>query len=124
MTDMTTGAELRAPAARGRAPGRDRLSVLVRIDRNGRHVSLVVTGPLTGTSQKALAPLAVRARTLFPESDLTVDLYEAPEAEPAAVDLLRWSLDEVRPVTGPVRITAPGPSRDRQPVGFPVGGTP
>ncbi|MFF0904052.1 UNVERIFIED_CONTAM: hypothetical protein RF653_10295 [Kocuria sp. CPCC 205316] len=124
MTDMTTGAELRAPTARGRAPGGDRLSVLVRIDLDGRHVTLVVTGPLTGTSQKALAPLAVRARALFPGSDLTVDLHEALEAEPAAVDLLRWSLDEVQPVTGPVRITALVPSRDQQPVGFPAGGTP
>ncbi|MFF0988444.1 hypothetical protein [Kocuria nitroreducens] len=121
---MTARAGQRAPTAPGGAPGGHKLSVLVRIDLDGRHVSLVVTGLLTGTNQQALAPLAVRARALFPEADVTVDLHQAPEAEPSAVDLLRWSLDDVQPVTGPVRITAPARSRDQQSEGFRAGGTP
>lgn len=124
MEDMTAGAGLRAPTAPRRAPGGHRLSVLVRIDLDGRHVALVVTGLLTGTNQQALAPLAVRARALFPESDVTVDLHQAHEAEPDAVDLLRWSLDEVQPVTGPVQITAPVRPREQRPEGFRAGGTP
>ncbi|GAA1774745.1 hypothetical protein GCM10009767_35970 [Kocuria aegyptia] len=98
--------------------------MLVRIDLEGRHVTLVVTGVLTGTNQQALAPLVLRARALFPEADITVDLNQAHDAEPEAVDLLHWSLDAVQPVTGPVRITAPVPPRDQRPVGRRGGGTP
>ncbi|MFE7629623.1 hypothetical protein [Kocuria sp. NPDC057446] len=98
--------------------------MLVRIDLDGRHVTLVVTGLLTGTNQQALAPLAVRARALFPESDVAVDLHQAHEAEPEAVDLLRWSLDDVQPVTGPVRITAPARPRVVRSERSRAGGTP
>lgn len=124
MSDMTAGAGLRAPTAPRTSPGGHKLSVLVQIDLDGRHVTLVVTGLLTGTNQQALAPLAVRARALFPESDVTVNLHQAHEAEPAAVDLLRWSLDDVQPVTGPVRITAPARSPDQRPEDSRAGGTP
>lgn len=124
MSDMTAAAGLSAPTAPGRAAGGPKLSVLVRIDLDGRHVALAVTGLLTGTNQQALAPLAVRARALFPESDLTVDLHQAQEAEPAAVELLRWSLEDVHPVTGPVRITAPARSREHQPQDIRPGGAP
>ena len=124
MDDMTAGAGLRAPIAPRGASDGHRLSVLVRIDLDGRHMTLVVTGLLTGTNQQALAPLAVRARALFPESDVIVDLHQAHEAEPEAVDLLRWSLDDVQPVTGPVRIAAPVRPGERRPEGFRAGGTP
>lgn len=108
MDDCTVHAGLRTPSAPERSRGAPKLSVLVRIDLDGRHVALVVTGVLTGTNQQALVPLATRARALFPGSDLTVELHQAHEAEPAAVDLLRWSLEDARPVTGPVRIVVPG----------------
>lgn len=114
MSDMTAGAGLSAPTAPGGPSGAPKLSVLVRIDLDGQHVALAVTGLLTGTNQQALAPLAVRARALFPDSDLTVDLLQAHEAEPAAVELLRWSLEEVQPVTGPVQITAPARPREHR----------
>lgn len=124
MDDRTAGAELRAPTTRGRAPEGQRLPVLVRIDLDGGLVTPVIRGRLTGTDQQALPPLAVRARTLFPEPDVTVDLHQAHDAEPAAVNLLRGSLDDVQPVTGPVRIAAPVRPGERRPQGFRAGGTP
>lgn len=95
---------------------RHKLSVLVRIDLDGKRVALVVTGSLTDGNQQALAPLVVRARTLFPESELSVELHEARPAETQAVDLLRRSLEDARPATGPVRIAVPdAPPGDRSP---------
>ena len=86
---------------------RNKLSVLVQIDLDGRRVTLAVTGSLTGANQQALAPLVARARSAFPEAEVMVDLHAAQLAESSAVDLLRWNLEAAQPATGPVQITAP-----------------
>ena len=93
---------------------RNKLSVLVQIDLDGRRVTLVVTGSLTEANQHVLVPLVARARSTFPEAEVTVDLHGTQPAESSAIDILRWSLEAVQPATGPVQITAPLlPHRDR-----------
>lgn len=69
-----------------------RLSVLVQIDLNGHAVTLVVTGEITLTNQKALPPLVARARTFFPEATITLDLSASHLVEPLAVELLERHL--------------------------------
>ncbi|MFI7481756.1 hypothetical protein ACH9EU_04985 [Kocuria sp. M1R5S2] len=96
---------------------RHKLSVLVRIDLDGKHVALVVTGHLTGSNQQAVAPLVLRTRRMFPESEVSVDLQQAHAEDPEAVDLLRWSLEDARPDTGPVRITSPARHPGHRPSG-------
>lgn len=95
-----------------------RLSVVVQVDVDGRHVVLAVMGTLTSHNQQALPPLVARARTLFPEAGLTVDLEQARAAEPAALDLLARSLRDGHP--GTVRITAP----DHRKLSIPAGPRP
>jgi hypothetical protein len=86
---------------------RNKLSVLVQIDLDGRQVTLAVTGSLTAANQQVLVPLVARALIAFPEAEVTVDLHGTQEAESSAIDILRWSLEAVQPATGPVRVTAP-----------------
>ena len=54
-----------------------KLSVLVQVDLDGRHVRLVVTGCLTEVSHRALGPLVRRARTLVPGIAVVVDATAA-----------------------------------------------
>jgi hypothetical protein len=84
-----------------------KLSVLVQIDLDGRHVTLDVTGTLTETNQQVLSPLIHRARTTFPEAGLSVNLHRARLGDSAAIDALAGSLQEDSPGTVPVQITAP-----------------
>lgn len=94
-----------------------KLSVVLQIDLDGHYVTLDVTGTLTETNQQALPPLVERSRAAFPQALLTVDLRRAELGEPAAVDLLAWSLQDGSPDTEAVRITAPAhPDRARRPV--------
>lgn len=86
-----------------------KLSVILQIDLDGKYVTLDVTGTLTEINQQALPPLLERSRALFPQAVLTVDLRRAELGEPAAIDLLTWSLQDGPPGTAPVRITAPVP---------------
>jgi len=71
-----------------------KLSVLVQIDLDGRYVRLLLTGCVTETNQHVLYPLIRRTRTLIPPVAVTVDLTCAEHVEAAAVDLLRWALDQ------------------------------
>jgi len=92
-----------------------KLSVLVQVDLEGRHLTLAVTGTLTETNQQALPPLVQRARAAFPHAQLTVDLNHARLAGNTAVELLRRGLLDQAPANGssgrrPVQITAPAPS--------------
>lgn len=58
----------------------------------------------------------LRARTLFPDAKVSVDLHEAHLAQTEAVDLLRRSLEAAQPTTGPVRIAVPdAPAGGRPP---------
>ncbi|MEX5294702.1 hypothetical protein QYM41_05395 [Kocuria sp. CPCC 205268] len=70
------------------------LSVVVRIERDTGCVHLVVTGDLTERNHRTLPPLVGRARALFPEASVVVDLTGAQHVEPEGLDLLRWSLDQ------------------------------
>ncbi|MGX5359336.1 hypothetical protein [Kocuria sp. KH4] len=70
------------------------VSVLVQVDRQSAAVRLVVGGCLTEHNHQAVRPLVLRARTLMPPASVTVDLTCAEHVEAAAVDLLRWALDE------------------------------
>ncbi|MEX5303653.1 hypothetical protein [Kocuria sabuli] len=70
-----------------------KLSVLVQVDLDGRHVRLVVTGCVTEVNHRALCPLIRRARTLVPGIAVIVDITSAHHVEPAAVDLLRWAAE-------------------------------
>lgn len=88
-----------------------RLSVLVQIDLQGTSVRLVVTGRLTQSNQHALHAAVTRARMLVPLAIVTVDLACAHHVETAAVDLLRWALEqsETTKATGPVKVLLPAP---------------
>ncbi|MEX5296202.1 hypothetical protein QYM41_13075 [Kocuria sp. CPCC 205268] len=77
-----------------------RPSVLVRVDLDGRHVRLVVSGCVTELNHRALCPLVRRARALVPDIAVVVDLTSAHHVEPAAVDLLRWAAEHEDAVRG------------------------
>ncbi|MEX5305640.1 hypothetical protein RF644_07730 [Kocuria sp. CPCC 205258] len=71
-----------------------KLSVLVRVDLDGRHLRLIVTGCLSAANQQALHPVIERARTLTPAAEVLVDLTAGDPPEPAAVTLLRAGIDQ------------------------------
>jgi hypothetical protein len=71
-----------------------KLSVLVRVDLDGRRLRLVVTGALTVANQQGLHPVIARARTLTPAAEVRLDLSACGTAEPAAVELLRGWIDQ------------------------------
>lgn len=50
------------------------ISVFVRIDRTGSTVILTVTGGPTPGDQRELTRMTARARALFPDAAVTVDL--------------------------------------------------
>lgn len=77
-----------------------KLSVLVQVDLDGRHVRLVLTGCLTEINHRALCPVVRRARTLVPGIAVIVDATSAQHVEPAAVDLLRWAAEHDDAVEG------------------------
>ncbi|MEX5258520.1 hypothetical protein [Kocuria arenosa] len=86
-----------------------KLSVAVRVDLDGRHVWVVVTGCLTEASQWALHPLIRRARTLTPGLRVTVDLSGAHHVEASAVSLLRLAIaqEDLGHRAGPVGLVVP-----------------
>lgn len=86
-------------------------AVLVQVDHLSASVRLVVSGCLTERNQQAVRPLVVRARTLIPPATVTVDLTGAEHVEAAAVDVLRWTLDEDAMLgeNGPVELLLPDP---------------
>lgn len=86
-----------------------KLSVLVQVDLDGRHVRLVVTGCLTEVSHRGLTPLVRRARTLVPGIAVVVDATAALHVEASAVDMMRWSTEheDAVPGTPPVEFVLP-----------------
>jgi hypothetical protein len=86
-----------------------KLSVLVQVDLDGRHVRLVVSGCLTEVNHRALCPVIRRARTLVPGIAVVVDVTTAHPVEPAAVELLRWAAEHDDAVQGtpPVEFVLP-----------------
>jgi hypothetical protein len=62
--------------------------VVAVIDLDGKHVRLVVTGPLTMDTQTALHPLIRLGRVLTPVTRVVVDLTGARITEAAAVEAL------------------------------------
>lgn len=86
-----------------------KLSVLVQVDLDGKHIRLVVTGCVTELNHRALCPLVRRARTLVPGIAVIVDITSAHHVEPAAVDLLRWAAEHEDAVrdTPPVQFVLP-----------------
>lgn len=89
-----------------------KLSVLVQVDLEGRHLTLAVTGALTETNQQALPPLVRRARISFPHAHITVDLQHTRLAEATALELLTRNLQDHAPDSAPsgresVQITTP-----------------
>jgi hypothetical protein len=104
-----------------------KISVLVRVDIDGRRLRLVVTGALTGANQRALHPVIERARTLTPAAEVRLDL-SGSFLEPAAVELLRAGIDRQRRdrPAGTVELVLPEPAavtdRTRQPVMVRSGG--
>jgi hypothetical protein len=88
-----------------------KLSVLVRVDLDGRHLRLIVSGCLSAANQQALHPVIERARTLTPAAEVLVDLTTSGLPEPAAVALLRAGIDQQcrdRP-GGRVKLVLPEP---------------
>jgi hypothetical protein len=89
-----------------------KLSVLVRVDIDGRRLRLVVTGALTGANQQGLHPVIERARTLTPAAEVLLDLSACTPADPAAVELLRAGIEQKcrdRPA-GTVELVLPEPA--------------
>lgn len=86
-------------------------AVLVQVDHLSASVRLVVSGCLTERNQQDVRPLVLRARTLIPPATVTVDLTGAGHVEAAAVELLRWTLDEDAMLggNGPVVLLVPEP---------------
>lgn len=68
--------------------GSPKISVVAVIDLDGKHVRLVVTGPLTMDTQTALHPLIRLGRVLTPVTRVVVDLTGARITEAAAVETL------------------------------------
>ncbi|MFF0905485.1 UNVERIFIED_CONTAM: hypothetical protein RF653_17585 [Kocuria sp. CPCC 205316] len=68
--------------------GSAKISVVAVIDLDGKHVRLVVTGPLTMDTQTALHPLIRLGRVLTPVTRVVVDLTGARITEAAAVETL------------------------------------
>lgn len=66
-----------------------KLSVLVQVDLDGRHVAIQVTGALTVVSQQGLHPLIRRGRGLSPGIGVTVDLSVLSSAEPEGLRSLQ-----------------------------------
>jgi hypothetical protein len=89
-----------------------KLSVLVRVDLDGRRLRLVVTGALTGANQHGLHPVIERARTLTPAAEVLLDLSACTPLEPAAVELLRAGVDQERRdrPAGTVELVLPEPA--------------
>jgi hypothetical protein len=88
-----------------------KLSVLVRVDLDGRRLRLIVTGCLSAANQQGLHPVIDRARTLTPAAEVVLDLSTCTPADPAAVALLRAGIEQQgcdRP-GGAVEIVAPEP---------------
>lgn len=86
-----------------------KLSVLVQVDLDGRHVRLVVTGCLREVNHRALCPVLRRARTLLPGIAVIVDVSSAHHVEAAALDLLHWAAEHEDAVRGtpPVEFVVP-----------------
>lgn len=107
LSDMPAGRTRSRPQPPRKPGPQDKLSIVVQIDVDCQHVILGVTGVVTEANQQALVPLVHRARILFPEATVTVDLRRAGADGPGAVELLRWGLEDV-PAGGPsVLITVP-----------------
>ncbi|MFE7629513.1 hypothetical protein [Kocuria sp. NPDC057446] len=53
-------------------------SVLVRIDRTGHTVTLIVTGKPTAGDQQEVARMGERVRELFPDTTVTVEFSSTP----------------------------------------------
>ena len=68
--------------------GSAKISVVAVIDLDGKHVRLVVTGPLTMDTQTALHPLIRLGRVLTPVTRVVVDLTGARITEASAVETL------------------------------------
>ena len=58
------------------------ISVFVRIDRTGHTVTLTVTGDPTPCDQQELTRMTERARILFPDAAVTVDLSSTRAPNP------------------------------------------
>jgi hypothetical protein len=89
-----------------------KLSVLVRVDLDGRHLRLVVSGALTQVNQQGLHPVINRARTLTPAAVVALDLRACAPLDPGAVELLRAGIEQQcrdRP-GGTVELVLPEPA--------------
>ncbi|MEX5294116.1 hypothetical protein QYM41_02385 [Kocuria sp. CPCC 205268] len=93
--------------------GSPQLSVVAVIDPDGRHVRLVVTGPLTVDTQSALHPLIRLARVLDPVTRVVVDLSGTRTTGTAAVDeLVRHAREgHLGHPSQQVRFVLPDPAR-------------
>lgn len=84
-----------------------KISVLVEVDLDSRHVRVNATGALTEVNQQALHPVLRRARTTLPGATVGVDLTCVHDLEPVAVDLLRRAVERDEALDGAVEIQAP-----------------
>lgn len=82
------------------------VSVLVRIDRTGNTVTLVVTGEPTAIDQQELVRMSERARDLFPETTVTVDLSSVRASSPQH---LQWKNAQHRGDGEPEISSTPAP---------------
>ncbi|WP_422114970.1 hypothetical protein [Brachybacterium sp. UNK5269] len=69
------------------------LSVTVRVDLDLSTVRLAVTGCLTEDSYPSLLALTLRARSLTPSGQITVDLTGSSHVEATGLNLLRAAVD-------------------------------
>ena len=58
------------------------ISVLVRVDRTANTVTLAVTGTPTSDDRQELTRMTARARDLFPDAAVTVDLSSTRASHP------------------------------------------
>lgn len=69
------------------------LSVTVRVDLDDSTIQLAVTGCLTEDSHKTLLALALRARSLTPSGQVTVDLTDTAHIEAVGLNKLRSAME-------------------------------
>ncbi|MUN61812.1 hypothetical protein GMA12_01385 [Kocuria sediminis] len=84
-----------------------KISVLVEVDLDGRHVRVDVTGAVTAVNQQGLHPVLRRARTMLPTATVRLDLSCVRDLEPHALDLLREAVEQDPGLGDAVEILAP-----------------
>ena len=72
-----------------------KLRVVVRVDIDRTHASILVSGCLTRHTQHALVPIIAKVQALLPGCPLTVDLDSAEYIDPAALNQVQQAIARI-----------------------------